>query len=97
MDNQSGRLGGGGTPTPRIGDRLLLVSPLKSATLGLLTASLLFCAAAAAADGNAKRHSMSPEQLRQFIDQQVGGIEKLVVAADNADLPQPLAARRSAA
>jgi hypothetical protein len=37
----------------------------------------------AAAQGN------SPTQLRQFIDQQVGGIEKLMVPEHNADLPQP--------
>ncbi|NOT30415.1 MAG: hypothetical protein HOP15_08200 [Planctomycetes bacterium] len=28
-------------------------------------------------------------ELRRFIDQQVGGIEKLMVPAENADLPQP--------
>lgn len=32
----------------------------------------------------------SPTQLRRFIDQQVGGIEKLMVPADDAKLPQPL-------
>jgi len=37
----------------------------------------------AAAQGN------SPIQLRQFIDQQVGGIQKLRVAADDSSLPQP--------
>lgn len=34
----------------------------------------------------------SPTQLRRFIDQQVGGIEKLMVPEANADLPQPLLA-----
>lgn len=50
----------------------------------LLAASLLFLTAgAAAAQGN------SPAQLRRFIDQQVGGIEKLIVPSRDADLPQP--------
>jgi cytochrome c peroxidase len=31
----------------------------------------------------------SPNELRRFIDRQVGGIEKLMVPAENADLPQP--------
>jgi hypothetical protein len=31
----------------------------------------------------------SPTQLRQFIDQQVGGIAKLMVPATNADIPVP--------
>jgi cytochrome c peroxidase len=31
----------------------------------------------------------SPTQLRRFIDQQVGGIEKLMVPERDADLPQP--------
>jgi cytochrome c peroxidase len=31
----------------------------------------------------------SPEQLRRFIDQQVGGLDKLKVPADDAALPQP--------
>jgi cytochrome c peroxidase len=33
--------------------------------------------------------SHSPAQLRAFIDQQVGGIQKLMVPAHNSDLPQP--------
>ena len=32
----------------------------------------------------------SPSQLRRFIDQQVGGIEKLMVPTDDSKLPQPL-------
>ena len=31
----------------------------------------------------------SPTQLRRFIDQQVGGVQNLIVPAHNADLPQP--------
>jgi cytochrome c peroxidase len=46
--------------------------------------SLLFVSSGiAAAQGN------SPTQLRRFIDQQVGGIQKLIVPAHDADLPQP--------
>jgi cytochrome c peroxidase len=49
-----------------------------------LAASLLFSASGiAAAQGN------SSTQLRRFIDQQVGGIEKLIVPGRDADLPQP--------
>lgn len=35
-------------------------------------------------------HGGSPTQLREFIDSQVGGIQKLMVPAKNEDLPQPL-------
>jgi len=46
--------------------------------------SLLCSALTAAADnGN------SPTQLREFIDRQVGGLQKLVVPANDTDLPQP--------
>src|SRR5436190_7021442 len=34
----------------------------------------------------------SPTQLRRFIDQQVGGVAKLMVPADDSKLPQPLLA-----
>jgi len=37
----------------------------------------------AAAQGN------SPTQLREFIDQQVGGLDKMIVPLHDADLPQP--------
>src|SRR5262249_26661751 len=46
-------------------------------------AVFLSCGGVAAAQGN------SPTQLRQFVDQQVGGIQKLMVPSHNADLPQP--------
>jgi cytochrome c peroxidase len=49
----------------------------------------LACSGVAAAQGN------SPTQLRQFIDQQVGGIAKLIVPAHDADLPQPRLANGS--
>jgi cytochrome c peroxidase len=44
---------------------------------------VLLCGGVAAAQEN------SPTQLRQFIDQQVGGINKLIVPGQDADLPQP--------
>jgi hypothetical protein len=37
----------------------------------------------------------SPTQLRRFIDDQVGGIEKLMVPAHDSDLPQPRLANGS--
>jgi cytochrome c peroxidase len=43
----------------------------------------LCCSGFAAAQGN------SPTQLRGFIDQQVGGLNKLMVPAKDEDLPQP--------
>jgi cytochrome c peroxidase len=36
-----------------------------------------------------ENHGSSPTHLRQFIDQQVGGIQKLTVPRNDADLPQP--------
>ncbi len=52
-------------------------SPLRAA----LAVSLL-CGVAATQGNN-------PAELRRFIDWQVGGIEKLMVPAENSDLPQP--------
>ncbi len=46
-------------------------------------AAALLCAAVTADEG------AGPVQLRRFIDQQVGGIDKLKVPANDADLPQP--------
>ena len=46
-------------------------------------AAALLCAAVTADEG------ASAVQLRRFIDQQVGGIDKLKVPANDADLPQP--------
>lgn len=40
-------------------------------------------------NGTAHGQGNGPERLRRFIDQQVGGIEKLRVPANDADLPQP--------
>ncbi len=62
---------------------LLLEQLARTGRAGLLLGFLL--SGVAAADGNGS----SAPQLRQFVDQQVGGIEKLMVPADDADLPQP--------
>jgi len=55
---------------------------------GPLTVFLL-CSALAVAQGD------SPTQLRRFIDQQVGGLEKLMVPAYDSDIPQPRLANGS--
>jgi cytochrome c peroxidase len=39
--------------------------------------------------GIATAQGNSPTQLREFVDQQVGGINKLIVPATDSDLPQP--------
>lgn len=58
----------------------------RTRTIGsALTASLLISGSALASSSGD-----SAEHLRRFIDGQVGGIEKLMVPANNADLPQPL-------
>ena len=44
----------------------------------------LLCSGAAVAHGN-----VGPNQLRQYIDHQVGGIEKFKVPATNAEIPVP--------
>ncbi len=49
----------------------------------------LLCVGAVWSHGSVSAQSDDPGQLRQFIDQQVGGIQKLMVPANNADLPQP--------
>ena len=55
-----------------------------SALAGVLALGMIAGAEqASAAQGN------SPTQLRRFIDQQVGGIEKMRVPATDAELPQP--------
>jgi cytochrome c peroxidase len=41
------------------------------------------------ADRSSGHHGASPVQLRQYIDQQVGGIQKLQVPADDASMPVP--------
>lgn len=53
----------------------------------VLAAALALACGAAISDGG--DHGSSPAQLRRLIDEQVGGIEKLKVPANDADLPQP--------
>jgi Di-haem cytochrome c peroxidase len=67
--------------------------PLPSA---LAVAVLLVCATAASGrdddrddDRDNDRHGSSAVQLRRFIDQQVGGLDKLKVPPDNASMPVP--------
>ena len=60
--------------------RSLPPRPVRSA---LALAVSLLCLTAAADEG------AGPTQLRRMIDQQVGGIDKLKVPANDADLPQP--------
>jgi len=75
---------GGDPPTSQaVGRSMFLEQATRAGATGLLLASLLYCAMADASNGD------SPEQLRRFIDQQVGGIEKLMVPARDEDLPQP--------
>ena len=65
-------------------------SPSHGGRVSFLAVSLLLAGSGiAAAQGN------SPTQLRRFIDQQVGGIQKLMVPAHDADLPQPRLANGS--
>src|SRR5438105_3170036 len=68
----------GHTPTSKLVDRHLILVKVTAA----LAVSLL-CSGSAAAQGN------GPSQLRQFIDQQVGGIQKLMVPATDAGIPVP--------
>src|SRR5215471_13999494 len=72
----------GSTPTskPR---HLSLKQLTRAGSAGLLFLSLS-CGVASAQDNGA-----SPTQLRRFIDQQVGGIDKLKVPATDADIPVP--------
>ena len=60
-----------------------------SRILGLAVSMLLVASGIAAAQGN------SPTQLRRFIDQQVGGIQKMMVPSHNSELPQPRLANGS--
>jgi cytochrome c peroxidase len=62
----------------------------------IAASTLLFCGAfvAQAHDRDGNRHGdrdagANPTQLRRFIDQQVGGIDKLKVPATNAEIPVP--------
>ena len=65
---------------------LYMTQVTRAGAAGLVAVSLL--CGVAAAEGNGS----SPTQLRRYIDRQVGGIEKLMVPAHDAGLPQPLLA-----
>jgi len=74
----------GDTPTSKpVGRRLFLMKVASALAFSLLCGGVSWSSGDAAAQGN------SPTQLRRFIDHQVGGIEKLMVPANNSDLPQP--------
>lgn len=76
----------GDTPTPKPVDRHLFLEQIACVGAAVLLAVSLLYGGVAAARTN------GPAQLRLFIDEQVGGIEKLVVPADDIDIPQPLLA-----
>src|SRR5260370_9963536 len=74
----------GDTPASKPVDRRRF---LKHMT-GVLAISLL-CSGVASAQGDRREdNGASPVQLRQFIGEQVGGIQKLMVP-DDGHLPQP--------
>ena len=69
---------------------------LRSRSLcGAAAAALLLGCASAYADDREDRddHRNRGSQLRSFIGQQVGGIDKLMVPATNADIPVPMPMR----
>ncbi len=66
------------------------LSHSRGGLVSVLAVSLLLVASGiAAAQGN------SSTQLRRFVDQQVGGIQKMMVPAHNTELPQPRLANGS--
>src|SRR6266446_5256834 len=71
----------------RTNENLFMERLTHAGAAGLLSLSLL-CGVAAAEGNGDEGNDNSPAQLRSFIDQQVGGIEKLRVPADDANLPQ---------
>src|SRR3974390_1892678 len=72
----------GSTPKSKA-QHLFLKRVTRAGSAGLLLLSLSCGIASAQDNGN------SPTQLRQFIGQQVGGIDKLKVPATDADIPVP--------
>jgi Di-haem cytochrome c peroxidase len=65
------------TPTPN-------QQSSRSGPLLVALATSLFCCGVVAA-----HEAESPTQLREFIDHQVGGLDKLMVPADDASIPVP--------
>lgn len=81
------------TPTRRLGEssspKPVNWQQLLKRTVSAL-AALFVCGGVIWQSGNpAAAQGDSPTQLRQFIAQQVGGLDKLMMPAKNADLPQP--------
>ena len=72
----------GSTPASKA-QHLFTKQVTRAGSVGLLFLSLS-CGVAAAGDNDD-----GPTQLRRFIDQQVGGIDKLKVPATDADIPVP--------
>src|SRR5438093_385059 len=68
---------------PPINDRTHIPIPTPLSRVGTLGLLLIAACAVAAAQGD------SPVQLRQYIDQQVGGANKLRVPATDAEIPLP--------
>src|SRR5215467_6384761 len=75
----------GSAPTSKV-QHLFMKQMTRAGSVGLLLLSLS-CGVFAAQDDDARGNS--PTQLRQFIGQQVGGIDKLKVPATNAAIPVP--------
>jgi hypothetical protein len=75
----------GSTPKSK-SQHLFMKQVTRAGSVGLLLLSLS-CGVAAAQDDDAQGNS--PTQLRRFIGQQVGGIDKLKVPATDADVPVP--------
>ena len=74
----------GSTPASKA-QHLFMKQVTRAGSVGLLLS--LSCGVAAAQDDNAQ--GTAPNQVRQFIGQQVGGIDKLKVPATDADVPVP--------
>ncbi|MBX3608019.1 MAG: hypothetical protein KF788_22290 [Piscinibacter sp.] len=63
--------------------------PPAARAAALARPAALVLALLGAAWGASAHEGASPQQLRSFIDHQVGGLQKLTVPARDADLPQP--------
>jgi len=72
------------TPTSKpVGGQMFLKKVVTALAVSLLCCGVALSGGDSAAQGN------SPEQLREFIDGQVGGIDKLKVPATDAAIPLP--------
>jgi len=86
MATQPGSSGVGDASTSRTRSRRSFSRQLRSGTLGVA----IGCSLLSGSAGALSKQGESPDQVRRFIDQQVGGLENLMVPAENADLPQPM-------